>query len=72
MDEEITSSKQYSIDDLLDYINKIKHKRNFDTDEDRLKLTIISDMLIALCRIKFNNDFTDKNLYKKIFPNVFT
>ena len=57
---------KYSINDLLDYLNNLSDRDDLNTDKDQSKLTIIKDMLIELCRIKFNNDFNNaKDLYKR-------
>ena len=57
--------EKYSINDLLDYLNNISGRDDFNTNKDWQILTIIKDMLIELCRIKFNNDFSESNLYKR-------
>jgi len=56
-------SNKYSIDDLLNYLNKLSGRDDFNTDEDQLKLAVIKDMLINLCMIKFNGDFKTRDLY---------
>jgi len=59
----MNNSNKYSIDDLLDYLNQLSDRDDFNTNKDQLKLTIIKDMLINLCMIKFNGDFKTKDLY---------
>jgi len=59
----ISNSNKYSIDDLLDYLNQLSGRNDFNTDKDQLKLAVIKDMLINLCMIKFNGDFKTKDLY---------
>ena len=54
----------YTINDLLDYLNNLTNRDDFNTDENQLKLTVIKDMLIELCKIKFDNNFNTNNLYK--------
>lgn len=54
---------KYTINDLLDYLNNLTDRDDFNNEKDQLKLTIIKDMLIELCRIKFDNNFNNNNLY---------
>lgn len=59
----MSNNNKYSINDLLDYLNQLSERNDFNTDKDQLKLAVIKDMLINLCMIKFNGDFKTKDLY---------
>ena len=57
--------KKISIDDLLNYLNNLTGRKELNTEEDQIKLTIIKDMLIELCRVKFKGNYKDTDLYKR-------